>query len=257
LITEEEFQGIILDIEGVLVFQGKAYPGAAELLDLLREKGITIRILSNSTLQSRKSYAEKLTAMGFTIYESEVITASFATARYLKTLHPISCWVMLKGEGLEEFNGLNHDSDDPEYIVMGDFREGFTFQNMNKALRLLQKGSKLIVMIPEIVDNSMGGAELTVGAYGKMLGDAANIEGTYIGKPNKYVFDMTLETMDIEKNRILMVGDKIATDVVGAKKIGIRSALVKTGEFKERDLNCDIRPDYIFDSIKDIRKLFQ
>jgi HAD superfamily hydrolase (TIGR01458 family) len=254
---KEKFQGIIFDIEGVLLFQGKAYPHAAELLDFLREKGITIRILSNSTLQSRKSYAEKLSDMGFNVYESEVTTASFATARYLKTLNPRSCWVMLKGEGLAEFNGFIHDSEDPEYIVMGDFREGFNFQNMNKALRLLQKGSKFIVMIPEIVDNSMGGAELTVGAYGKMLEEAANIEATYIGKPSKYVFDMTFETMDIEKSKALMVGDKITTDVVGAKKAGIRSALVKTGEFKESDLECDIKPDYVFDSVKDIRKLFE
>ena len=254
---KEKFQGIIFDIEGVLLFQGKAYPHAAELLDLLRGKRITIRILSNSTLQSRKSYAEKLTDMGFTIYESEVVTASFATARYLKTLHPASCWVMLKGEGLEEFNGFNHDSDDPEYIVMGDFREGFNFQNMNKALRLLQKGAKLIVMIPEIVDHSMGGAELTVGAYGNMLEEAANIKATYIGKPNEYVFDMTLETMGIEKGKVLMVGDKITTDVVGAKKAGIKSALVKKGEFMESDLDCDIKPDYVFDSIKDIERLFE
>ena len=56
-------------------------------------------------------------------------------------------------------------------------------------------------MITEIVDNSMGGAELTVGAYGKMLEEAANIEATYIGKPNKYVFEMTLKTMDIEKTK--------------------------------------------------------
>ena len=254
---KEKFQGIIFDMEGVLVFQGKAYPDAAELLDLLREKGITIRILSNSTLQSRKSCAEKLTSMGFNIYESEIITASFATARYLKTLNPRSCWVMLKGEGLAEFNDFNHDSENPEYIVMGDFREGFNFRNMNKALRLLQNGSKLIVMIPELVDHSMGGAELTVGAYGKMLEEAANIEATYIGKPNKYVFEMTLTTMDIEKNKVLMVGDKISTDVVGAKKAGTRSALVKTGEFKESDLDCDSKPDYVFDSIQDVKKLFE
>ena len=252
-----KFQGVIFDIDGVLVFQGKVYPGAAELLDFLREKGVAIRILSNSTLQSRKSYAEKLIDMGFNVYESEIITAAFATAKYLETLNPRSCWVMLKGEGLAEFNGLNHVTENPEYIVMGDFREGFTFQNMNKALRLLQNGSKLVVMIPEIVDNSMGGAELTVGAYGKMLEEAADIEATYIGKPNTYVFEMTLKTMDIEKSKVLMVGDKITTDVVGAKKAGIRSALVKKGEFKESDLDCDIKPDYIFDSIQDIKKLFE
>jgi len=97
---KEKFQGVIFDIDGVLVFQGRIYPGAAELLDFLREKGIAMRILSNSTLKSRKSCAEKLNSMGFNIYESETITASFATAKYLKTLNPRSCWVMLKGEGL-------------------------------------------------------------------------------------------------------------------------------------------------------------
>ena len=254
---KEKFQGVIFDIDGVLVFQGRVYPGAAELLDFLREKGIAIRILSNSTLKSRKSCAEKLNNMGFNIYESEIITASFATAKYLKTLNPRSCWVMLKGEGLEEFNDFNHVTENPEYIVMGDFREGFNFQNMNKALRLLQNGAKFIVMITEIVDNSMGGVELTVGAYGKMLEEAANIEATYIGKPNKYVFEMTLKTMDIEKSKVLMVGDKITTDILGARKAGLRSVLVKTGEYSESDLDCDIKPDYIFDSIKDIRKLFE
>lgn len=254
---KEKFKGVIFDIDGVLLFQGKVYPGAVESLDFLREKGIAIRIVSNSTLKSRRSCAEKLNDVGFTIYESEVITASFATAKYLKALNPRSCWVMLKGEGLEEFNDFHHDTEDPEYIVVGDFREGFTFQNMNKALRLLQNGSKLIVMITEIVDNSMGEAELTVGAYGKMLEEAANVNATYIGKPNRYVFEMALKTMDTEKSKALMVGDKISTDVVGAKKAGIRSALVKTGEFNEKDLDCDIKPDYIFDSIKDVKKLFE
>ena len=254
---KEKFQGVIFDIDGVLVFQGNVYPGAAELLDFLREKGTAIRIVSNSTLKSRRSCVEKLNNVGFTIYESEAITASFATAKYLRNLNPRSCWVMLKGEGLEEFSDFNHDTEDPEYIVVGDFREGFTFRNMNKALRLLQKGSKLIVMITEIVDNSMGEVELTVGAYGKMLEEAANVKAIYIGKPNRYVFEMALKTMDIEKGKALMVGDKITTDVVGAKKAGIRSALVKKGEFKESDLDCDIKPDYIFDSIQDIKKLFE
>ena len=202
---KNEFQGVIFDIDGVLEFKGKVYPGAVELLDFLRSSGITLRILSNSTLKSRRSCAAKLRAKGFNIYESEVVTASFATARYLKTLRPKSCWVMLKREGLEEFEDFRHDSENPEYIVVGDYREDFNFQNMNKALELLLKGAKLIVMITELVDNSMGGVELTVGAYGKMLEDAAGIKATFIGKPNKYIFEEALKTMDIKRSKILQI----------------------------------------------------
>lgn len=250
------FEGVIFDIDGVLEFQGKVYPGAIELLDFLRSSGITLRILSNSTLKSRRSCTAKLRAKGFNIYESEVVTASFATARYLKTLKPKSCWVMLKREGREEFKDFRHDHENPEYIIMGDYREDFSFQNMNKALALLLKGAKLIVMITELVDNSMGGVELTVGAYGKMLEDAAGIKATFIGKPNKYIFEEALKTMDIKRSKILMVGDKIYTDVIGAQNMGIQAVLVKTGEFRDRDLDCNIEPDYILSSVREIKKLF-
>ncbi len=257
--VKDEIAGVIFDLDGVLEFQGKAYPGAIELLNFLRGIGVCIRILSNSTLKSRRSCTEKLNKKGFTVYQHEVITASFATARYLETLKPKSCWVMLKGEGLEEFHNFRHDPDNPEYVVLGDFREDFNFHNLNKALRFLFKGAKLIVMITETADNSMGELELIVGAYGKMLEDAAGIKATYIGKPNRYIFDITLDTMrNIERSKILMVGDRIKTDILGTKKAGLKAALVKTGEFQESDLeSLAIAPDYIFDSVREVVKLFR
>jgi len=252
---QQNYKGIIFDINGVLEFQGRVYPGAVELINFLRQKGVVIRILTNSTLKSRKYCAEQLNQMGFDVRKTEVITVAYATAKYLETLSPRSCWIMLKRTGLEEFKHFCHDVEDPEYIVLGDYRDGFNFHNMNKALKLLQRGSKFIVMMPQIVDNSMGEVELTVGAYGKMLEDAANIKATYIGKPNKLIFEMTLKTMDIEKNSVLMVGDRVSSDIRGAKNAGIKSVLVKTGEFKENDLPGDVQPDYIVDSIGEIKKL--
>ena len=253
---QAEFEAILFDIDGVLEFQGRAYPGAPELLDFLRRKGIIIRILTNSTLKSRKHCTDKLTQRGFHVHQEEVITASYATAKYLKTLNPKSCWVMLNGKGIEEFEGLQFDQDNPEYIVVGDYREGFNFENMNKALKLLTAGAKLIVMIPEKVDHSLGGVELTVGAYGKMLEDAAGIKATWIGKPNKYIFEVTLNTLGVDRKKVLMVGDRVATDIIGARAAGIKSVLVKTGEFKECDLNGDDQPDYIVDSVREINNFF-
>ena len=251
-----KFEGVIFDVDGVLEFQNVVYPGTVELIDHLRDRGITIRVLTNSTLKSRRTCAEKLHAKGFRIDKEEIITASYATAQYMKTLNPLSCWVMLKGEGLEEFREFNLDEGDPEYIILGDLREDFNFHNMNKALKLLLQGSKLVVMITEKVDNSMGDVELTVGAYGKMLEDAARVTATYIGKPNRIIFDMTLKTMNIKKSKILMVGDKIESDIRGARNVGIQSALVRTGEFRESDLKSGVKPDFLCESIQDLRRLF-
>ena len=248
-------KGIIFDIDGVLEFQGKIYDGAIETINSLRDKGIVLRFLTNSTLKSRKSCADKLKKRGFWIFEEEVITASYATALYLKILNPKSCWVMLEREGLNEFRDFTQDMENPEYIVVGDNRSNFDFNHLNKALRLLLKGAKLIAMSSGLVDASMGEIELDVGSWAQMLERASEVKGVYIGKPNPYVFELALKSMNLDKNEVVMVGDQISTDIKGAKNIGIRSILLKTGEFDERDLNSDIKPDFIFDSIRDIPKI--
>ena len=245
-------KGVIFDVDGVLTFQGKIYPGAVETVNVLREKGMILRFVTNSTLKSRKSCAERLQKKGFSIVKEEVITASYATAVYLKEVTPRSCWVLLEREGFAEFKEFNHDSENPEYVVVGDYRDKFTFETMNKALRLLLKGAKLIGMSPELIDASMGDFELNVGSWAKMLERASRAQAVYIGKPSPYMFELALKSMKLDKNEVVMVGDKVSTDILGAQNVGIKSILVKTGEFTEKDLDSGINPDFICDSIEDI-----
>ena len=154
---------------------------------------------------------------------------------------------------------LPQDDENPEYLVLGDCRDEFNFQNLNRAAKILTGGARLIVMIPEMIDSSLGELELTVGAYGRMLEEALNIEAIYIGKPSRYIFDTTLDSMDLrDRNRVLMVGDKISTDILGAKNAGVRSALIRTGEFSQDGSTVDVEPDYSFDSIAQLASfLFQ
>ncbi len=247
-------KGIIFDIDGVLEFQGKICDGAIETINSLRNKGIVLRFLTNSTLKSRKSCADKLKKRGFRIFEEEIITASYATALYLKKLNPKSCWVMLEREGLNEFRDFTQNMEKPEYIVVGDNRSNFDFNHLNKALRLLLKGVKLIAMTPGLVDASMGEIELDVGSWAQMLERASGVKAVYVGKPNPYVFELALKSMNLDRSEVVMVGDQISTDIKGANNVGMRSILLKTGEFDERDLNSNIKPDFIFDSIRDILK---
>jgi len=249
---QEDLRGVIFDVDGVLEFQGEVYPGAIETIDLLRDKGIILRFLTNSTLKSRASCAGRLRESGFKIFDQEVITASYATAMYLKGLKPYSCWIMVEREGLDEFRDFHQDTENPEYIVVGDNRSKFDFEHLNKALRLLLKGVKLIGMQSELVDTSTGEVELNVGSWVRMLERASGVKATYIGKPNPYVFELTLQTMGLDKSEVIMVGDRVFTDVRGAKDFGIRSLLLKTGEFMEKDLDLDVEPDFVFDSIRDL-----
>jgi HAD superfamily hydrolase (TIGR01458 family) len=247
-----DVKGIIFDVDGVLEFQGNVYPGAVETLDALRDKGILLRFLTNSTLKSRASCAERLRKSGFTVHDHECITASYATAMYLKRLKPRSCWVMLEREGLDEFREFEQDTDNPEYVVVGDNRSKFDFEHLNKALRLLLDGAKLVGMSPELVDASMGDMELNVGSWVGMLERAADVQATFIGKPNSYGFELAMATMGLGKGEVLMVGDRVSTDVKGAKGFGLRAALVRTGDYDERDLHEGWEPDFIVDSVSDI-----
>ncbi len=251
------FKGIIFDIDGVLEYQGKSCPGAPETVAALRARGVRLCFLTNSTLKSRRSAAEKLQKKGFTVYPEEVITASSATAEYLRGLRPRSIYLMLDREGVEEFTSFLQDGENPEYVVVGDNRSRFDFDHLNHALRLLAKGAKLIGMQNELVDSSLGDLELNVGAWAGMLEKAAGISAVYLGKPNPYVFELALRILDLGKEEALMVGDRVSTDVLGAKNFGLPSALVRSGEFRPQDLNGSVQPDYICDSVVEILSLYQ
>jgi HAD superfamily hydrolase (TIGR01458 family) len=248
----EQIKGVLLDVDGVLEYQGQALPGAAQTVATLREKGIAIRLLTNSTLKSRASCAARLRQRGVQVSAHEVVTASYATAAYLKRLQPASCWIMLEREGLDEFADFQQDPVQPDYIVVGDNRSRFDFDHLNHALRLLLGGSKLIGMIPELVDASMGDWELNVGSWVDMLARAAGVEATYIGKPGPFAFELALETMRLNKSEVIMVGDKVSSDIKGAHDVGLRSVLLRTGEFRGRELEAAPQPDFIFDSVSDI-----
>ncbi len=249
---QTEIKGIIFDVDGVLEFQGKIYPGAVETIAKLREQGISIRLLTNSTLKSRQSCAERLRKAGCQIFDEEVITASYATAMYIKECQPRSCWVMLEREGLAEFREFEPDTEAPEYIVIGDNRSKFDFAHLNQALRLILKGAKLIGMQAELIDTSLGEVELNVGSWVGMLERAAGVKATYIGKPSAYVFDLAIKTLELDKKEVLMVGDRVSTDIKGARQCGIRSVLLRTGEFDEADLTEDTKPDFILDSVRGV-----
>jgi HAD superfamily hydrolase (TIGR01458 family) len=247
-----KYQGVIFDIDGVLTYQDMVFPGAPQVVDLLRRQGLTLRFLTNSTLQSRRSCAARLRAVGFQVDEAEVLTASYLTALYLRQIKPRSVWVLVERQGVEEFVDFTQDLENPAYIVIGDNRSNFDFVHLNQALRLLRKGAKLIGMIPELLDTTQGDLELNVGSWVHMLELASGVPATYIGKPHRYAYEYTLSSMGLDKRQVIAVGDRTGTDIQGANDFGTPSVLVRTGEFAEHDLSRTAWPDFIIDSIQEL-----
>ncbi|MBN1147347.1 MAG: HAD-IIA family hydrolase [Anaerolineales bacterium] len=252
----EAYKGAIFDIDGVLEFQDQVMQGALETLAWLRKRQVRLRFLSNSTLKSRAAAAERLRQRGFQVFDGEMVTASYATAHYLRSLQPMTCWVMLDGSGLDEFAEFEQNTENPDYVVIGDFRNHFNFQNMNKALRLLNNGASLIGMIPEILDLSQGGLELNVGAWVRMLEDALGKPATYIGKPHPYGFELSLASIGLPRQQVVMVGDQVDTDIKGAQAVGLKTILLTTGEYALHHMDGAVQADHVFGSIEEIVSLF-
>jgi len=247
-----KYSGVIFDIDGVLTYQDQVFPAAPQVVDLLRRQGLVLRFLTNSTLKSRRSAAAQLRGFGFQIEEAEVLTASYVTAQYLRQIQPRSVWVMVERQGVEEFVDFNQDLEQPEYVVIGDNRSCFDFAHLGKALRLLRKGAKLIGMIPELVDTTLGDLELNVGSWVHMLELASGVQATYIGKPYRPAYEYTLASMGLDKSQVIAIGDRTGTDIQGANDFGIPSVLLRTGEFAENDLSRTARPDFVIDSIQEL-----
>lgn len=163
---------------------------------------------------------------------------------------------MLEGTGLDEFKDFTQDMENPDYIVVGDNRSQFDFERLNKAMLLLRRGAKLIGMQPELVDISVGEVELNVGVWVQLLESASGVRAVYIGKPCPYIFELTLRTIPVHKSQVILVGDQVFTDIKGAENVGIKSILLKTGAFQAQDLGTDIKPDFVFDSIRDVVTIF-
>jgi len=207
-------------------------------------------------LKSRASAAEKLKRSGFLVSQDEVITASSAAAAYLRGIKPASCWVMLEREGLDEFREFIQKTENPEWLVIGDNRSQFNFDTLNRALMVLKGGARLLGMQSDLIDSSMGSLELNVGSWVGMLERASGVPAVYTGKPNAYAFELALQLLGLEKKQVMMVGDRVSTDVLGAQQVGLKTLLVRTGEFDPDDLSGSLQPDLICDSIQDIQRLF-
>jgi HAD superfamily hydrolase (TIGR01458 family) len=245
-------RALILDIDGVLYHLRRPIPGSIEALDELRRRGFRLRFLTNITRRSRATVAQELRDMGYTIDDGEVLTASYLAASYLRRLGRPRCWVVLDGDGRQEFAGLELTEEDPEYVVLGDRTRNFTYDLLNRILGALWKGAGFIAMQADPYDMRADGPKVNVGGWLALLERSSGRQALLIGKPAPLAFQIALEEMGVTADQAAAVGDRLGSDVVGGKAAGLRTVLVRTGHFRPDDLEGAVQPDLIVDSLADL-----
>lgn len=248
---------ILLDIDGVLHVSGEAVPGAADAIQALREEGHRLRFVTNNTTRARDLLAEDLRSIGFDLEGEDITTTPLAAGKLLQGKRVLALVMSSIRPDLADYVELVDDGADA--VLLGGADESaetgevFSWENLNRAYAELRDGARLVCLHKNRWWQTARGPLLDAGAFVAGLEYAAGVEAEVVGKPTPAYFEAALTEVDARPAETIMVGDDVEADIGGAKAIGMRGVLVRTGKFRPAALReADPQPDAVVDSLADL-----
>jgi NagD protein len=250
--------GFLLDMDGVIYRGSRLIDGAAEFIELLRRRKIPFLFLTNNSQRTRRDVAHKLSRMGIPTEADDVFTCGIATARYLAERHPGGTAYVIGENGLTSAlfkNNYTVVDDDADFVVVGEGRT-LSFEMIEKGVRLVQKGAKLIATNLDPSCPMESGIRPGCGAIVSMIEKATGKKAFSVGKPSPVMMRAARKQLGLTTDETIMVGDTMETDILGGTQMGYRTVLVLSGGTAEEDLaNFAYSPDYIVPSIAHVARL--
>jgi HAD superfamily hydrolase (TIGR01458 family) len=248
---------ILLDIDGVLHVSGEAVPGAPEAVQTLRGQGHRLRFVTNNTTRARDLLADELCSIGFDLEGGDITTTPLAAGKLLQGKRVLALTMGSIRADLAEYVELVADCADAVLLGGADesdeTAEVFSYENLNRAYAELREGARLVCLHKNKWWQTGKGPLLDAGAFVAGLEYAAGIEAEIVGKPTAAYFEAALAEVDASPAEAVMVGDDVEADIGGAKAIGMRGVLVRTGKFRPAALrDADPQPDAVVDSLADL-----
>jgi NagD protein len=247
--------GYLLDMDGVIYRGGEVIPGAVKFVKKLRETGTPFLFLTNNSQRTRRDVATKLCRMGIPATEDDVFTCAMATARFLARQKPGgTAYVIGEGGLLNALhrNGYSVVEDSPDYVVIGEGR-AFTFEMIEKAVRLVERGAKLIATNLDPNCPTDNGIRPGCGAIVAMIEKATGVQAFSLGKPSPLMMREARKELNLTTAETVMVGDTMETDILGGVQLSYRTILVLSGGTKKSDLSkFAYQPDLV---VKDVGEI--
>ena len=260
----DKFETLLLDLDGV-IYEGKnSIVDAVESIAFLKAKGVQVGYITNNASRTSDAITKQLESFGLELDADDVITSAQAGAQLLKDLVPQGSKVLVVGgEGLRSnvslagFQVVESSKDSPAAVIQG-FDPSVGWQQLAEASYAIQQGAKWVATnqdwtIPREEGLAPGNGTL-VSAVHTAVGQLPVVAG----KPEKAIFETALSHFGTSS--AIYIGDRLDTDVLGANKAGIGSALVMTGVTTRKELlaaRADSRPSYILGTLKDLLSSYQ
>jgi HAD superfamily hydrolase (TIGR01458 family) len=266
-------RALLLDLDGVIVLAGAAVPGAAQAIASLEARRFPYRIVTNTSAVSRATLARWSGKIGAPIPASRFQSALSASAAWTaRHFAGAPLYVLASEDARREFDGqrlLSHEEAGlpgatAAAVVIGDSPEEATYDNLNRAFRLIRGGAVLVGMHQNPWWLTPEGPTLDSGAFVAGLEFAAETRARIVGKPRPEFFSAAVADLrrdvgrDLARADIAMVGDDVRTDIRAARRVGLRAIFVLTGKHALADVEQAAgerggrRPDAIAASLAEV-----
>lgn len=249
-------RALLLDLDGVIVTAGEAVPGAADAIAQLERRSTPYRIVTNTSAVSRATLSRWSAKLGAPIPPERFESALSASAAWTARTFPDQpLYVLASDDARSEFAGqqlVTHEQAaapgaSVAAVVIGDSPEEATFENLNRAFRLIRGGARLVGMHRNPWWLTPEGPTLDSGSFVVGLEFAAETKATIIGKPSPAFFTQAIRDLrndvggDLARADIAMVGDDVRTDVRASQRAGLRGILVLSGKHGPADVEAAAR----------------
>jgi NagD protein len=248
----------LTDMDGVLVHEDQALPGAAEFLQRLVERQRPFLVLTNNSIYTPRDLAARLARAGLEVPEQAIWTSALATSVFLSDQQPGGSAYVIGEAGLttalHEVGYILTDTD-PDFVVLGETRT-YSFEAITTAIRLIVGGARFIATNPDVTGPSAEGPLPATGSVAALITRATGKEPYFVGKPNPMMFRSALNRIEAHSENTAMIGDRMDTDVVAGIEAGLETILVLTGSTRPHEVDrYPFRPSRVLPSIKDVIEL--
>jgi 5'-nucleotidase len=253
--TRRETRSWLMDMDGVLVREDQAIPGAAEFIQKLKETGTPFLVLTNNSIYTRRDLAARLRAGGLEVPEDSIWTSALATAGFLQDQRPDGSAFVIGETGLTTAMhqaGYTLTDRNPDYVVLGETRT-YSFERITQAIRLVERGARFIATNPDPTGPSNEGPLPATGSVAALVSHATGVAPYFVGKPNPLMMRSALNAIDAHSESTSMVGDRMDTDIVAGLEAGLESVLVLTGvSTRESAERFPYRASRMIESVADL-----
>jgi NagD protein len=253
--AHREIHAWLMDMDGVLVHEEQAIPGADAWVGRLRELELPFLVLTNNSIYTARDLSARLRTSGIDVPEERIWTSALATGRFLEDQRPGGSAFVIGEAGLTtalHHAGYTLTERDPDYVVLGETRT-YSFERITLAIRLIARGARFIATNPDPTGPSVDGPLPATGSVAALITRATGIEPYYVGKPNPLMMRSALNQIDAHSESAAMIGDRMDTDVVSGMEAGMHTVLVLTGSTtRDAAERHPYRASRIVDSIADL-----